>query len=336
VGPGANNNVFDIGVVVTNPERLLVTVNGAWLFNGLGFLLSGTKLTITGPTLQSTDVVAVTSFTNVVVPNPTSFRIFQDMRGVQATYRITPSTTTVLSQPVAATDDVIHVDNASALGQPNLASNFNIHFAYNPGDLVIYAQGYYECITATTGTEPTNTTYWTPVQGAANIWGIITIGAERIMYRHRDTENNTVSGLLRGTAGTAIADHATGTNVYDMGRSNLMPITCQNYVQSNVTYPLVSGVNLGDGTTTVFTANIDISLVDNTDVVVVYVGGILIQTGYTVTATNPVTVTFTTAPAVGVEVTIMVTRAHTWYNVDTPTLPLSETDTLCARFLRGI
>jgi hypothetical protein len=247
VGPGANNNVFDIGVVVTNPERLLVTVNGAWLFNGLGFLLSGTKLTITGPTLQSTDVVAVTSFTNVVVPNPTSFRIFQDMRGVQATYRITPSTTTVLSQPVAATDDVIHVDNASALGQPNLASNFNIQFAYNPGDLVIYAQGYYECITATTGTEPTNTTYWTPVQGAANIWGIITIGAERIMYRHRDTENNTVSGLLRGTAGTAIADHATGTNVFDMGRSNLLPAKYQNYVVSNTI--------LANGSQTVFVAS---------------------------------------------------------------------------------
>ena len=335
VGSG-NNNVFDIGVVVTNPERLIVTVNGAWLFNGQGFLIHGSELTITGPILQSTDVVVVTSFTDVVVPNPTTFRIFQDMRGVQATYRITPSTTTVLAQPLANTDDVIHVENASALGQPNLASNFNPSFAYNPGDLVIYAQGYYECIASTTGTLPTNTTYWTPTQGAANIWGIITIGAERIMYRHRDTEANTVSGLLRGTAGTAIADHASGINVYDMGRSNLMPATCQNYVQSNVTNPLVSGVNLGDGTTTVFTADINISLVDNSEVVVVYVGGILVQTGYTVTAKNPVTVTFDTAPVVGAEVTIMVTRAHTWYNVDTPTLPLSETDTLCARFLRGL
>jgi hypothetical protein len=417
VGPGTSgNNTYPLNVVVTNPERLLVTLNGAWLFNGLGFTLEGTNIVINGDPLESTDVVAVTSFTNVVVPDPEAFRIFQDMRGVQATYRITTSTTTVLTQPVAITDDVIYVEDASALTQPNLASDFNMAFAYNLGDLVIYAQGYYECIspvpalsiplviqsisstgstvtlnfasalsglyvvgaeinvsgitpatyngtftitavtatsisysstittpvtsspigTAILNTTPTNTTYWMPVQGAANIWGIITIGAERIMYRHRDVDANTVSGLLRGTAGTAIADHSAGTNVYDIGRSNLMPATCQNYVESNVTYPLVSGVNLGDGETTVFTADIDISQVGTTEVVVVYVGGILMQSGYTVTAVNPVTVTFTAPPAVGSEVTIMVTRAHTWYNVDTPNLPLSETDTLCARFLRGL
>jgi hypothetical protein len=266
------------------------------------------------------------------------FRIFQDMRGVQATYRVTAASTTELTAPVGIADDVIHVANASALGEPNFAADFNINFVYHPGDVVIFAGTYFECISETTGTLPTNTTYWTPTLGSANIWGIVMIGAERIMYRHRDTEDNTVSGLLRGTAGTAVATHTTGTAAYDMSRANIMPLTCQNYIESNVTYPLQPGVNQGNGSTTVFVTKIDTSLVPadiRNQVVEVYLGGERIQTGYTITNDAPVTVTFDVAPPLGVEVTIQVRRAHTWYNLATPELPLSETDTACARFLRG-
>ena len=159
------------------------------------------------------------------------------------------------------------------------------------------------------------------------------------MYRYINTVANTVSGLLRGTAGTAVAAHATGTEVYNMGRGNLMPEACQNYIVSNITYPLVSGVNLGDGTTTAFTADIDISQEpsDTRDqTVIVYVGGERRQTRYSITANAPVTVTFDTAPPVGAEVTILVRRAHTWYNIATPDLPLARTDTICARFLQGL
>ena len=52
-----------------------------------------------------------------------AFRIFQDMRGVQATYRMTPSTTTTTAEVVAITDDTIYVDNAGALLEPNLDAN---------------------------------------------------------------------------------------------------------------------------------------------------------------------------------------------------------------------
>jgi hypothetical protein len=241
--------------------------------------------------------------------------------------------------PVSPTDDIIYVDNAAALGEPNFAADYNNNFTYSIGDVVIYEGVYYQATAAGTGHLPTNTAYWEEVVGSANVWGVITIDGERIMYRHRDTVANTVSGLLRGTAGTAIASHAYEATVYDMGRGNLMPDTCQNYVESNVTYPLVSGVNLGDGATTAFTAKIDISDVPSAirnETVEVYLGGTRIQTGYTITGDNPVTVTFTTPPVSGVEVTILVNRAHSWYNVATPDLPLNETDTVCARFLQGL
>jgi hypothetical protein len=339
VGPSVNNNnTFDLGRVVENPERILVTVDGYWLFNGFGFTLNGTTITIAGPTIDANSVVAITLFTNSVVPGPLSFRIFQDMRGVQATYRITPSSTTTLVQPVEPTDDIIYVADASALGDPNLAVAFNYNFVYNIGDVVMYDGSFYQATAATTENLPTNMTYWEAITGAANIWGVLTINGERIMYRHRDTVTNTVSGLLRGTAGTAVDLHLVGTDVYDMGRGNLMPESCQNYILSNVTYPLVSGVNLGDGTTTSFTAEIDISQEDSAirdETVEVYIGGARLQSGYTITADNPVTVLFDDPPPVGAEVTILVRRAHTWYNIATPLRPLSETDTICARFLQG-
>jgi hypothetical protein len=72
----------------------------------------------------------------------------------------------------------------------------------------------------------------------------------------------------------------------------------------------------------------------------VYVGGFRVQTGYTLTSSNPATVTFTTAPADGVDVTLLVQRGATWYAPGASTAsngnPLQITDTVPARFLRGL
>jgi hypothetical protein len=74
--------------------------------------------------------------------------------------------------------------------------------------------------------------------------------------------------------------------------------------------------------------------------VTVYLGGILQTAGYSLTDEKPVTVTFTTAPASGVEVTIAVLRGVTWYAPGVETAsngnPLQITETQAARFLRGI
>jgi hypothetical protein len=260
------------------------------------------------------------------------------MRGVQATYRITPDTTTALTQDLLVTDNVIYVDNASALAQPDLSNN---------------------------------------------IWGVLTVNAERIMYREIDMINNTVSGLLRGTAGTAVAAHFTGATVYNMGRDNLLPLPYQNYV--------VSDSQLGNGINTAFMANnISLEYSENYDMlpydsgnitgdpgsydfsetitpenaVEVYVGGTRIQTGYTIIQTagfdvgnfdiNPfdltiynqdgtpvVVIVFDTAPPVGVEVTILVRRGVNWYQPGVDPLtpsngePLQITETKPARFFRG-
>jgi hypothetical protein len=287
VGPPG---VYDTGRLITTPERTLVTLDGYWLFYGDGFIVDGTNVIILQPTVTSTSVVAITSFTQNVVPAAMAFRIFQDMRGVQLTYRITQDTTTTLTQDVSVTDDVIWVVDASALPEPD----FN-----------------------------------------TNAWGTITIGAERIMYRYRDTVDNTVSGLLRGTAGTAITAHLTGDTVYNLGRDNLLPAEYQNYIVSNTI--------LANGTTLVFTADdIDLSIEEPSirfDSLEVYVGGYRVTTGYTITQNNPAQITFAIAPPNGVNVTMLVRRGVTWYapGASTPSdgNPLQITDTIPARFLRG-
>jgi hypothetical protein len=112
----------------------------------------------------------------------------------------------------------------------------------------------------------------------------------------------------------------------------LLPLEYQNYVVSNSA--------LGDGITTVFTANnIDLSTQDSAGIEV-YVGGILATAGYALTSTNPCQITFATAPSDGVEVTILIKLGVTWYAPGMGTAsngkPLQTTDTAPARFLRGV
>ena len=56
-------------------------------------------------------------------------------------------------------------------------------------------------------------------------FGIVMIGAERITYRELDTVNHTISGLRRGTAGTAAAPHTKGTTVEDFSRRHFIENT---------------------------------------------------------------------------------------------------------------
>ena len=259
VGQGLDNT-YDTGRIISNPNRIQVTVDGQWLFAGLDYaVVDQTKVSI-GVPVTGSSVITITSLTQSVVPGAMAFRIFQDMRGFQSTYRITAETTTTTTAPVAVTDDIIRVVNASTLPEPNFANN-------------------------------------------NNIWGIITINAERIFYRSRNIVDNTVSGLLRGTSGTAITAHAVGSSVYNMGNGNLLYAEYQDYVDQSTF--------IGDNSTTEFVTDI---VVDNRPLV--YIGGSVqvsldgvLQpiTNYTVTQVEPVAVSFATTPPLGTQVVITVT-----------------------------
>ena len=54
-----------------------------------------------------------------------------------------------------------------------------------------------------------------PATTFGSYYGVIIIGAERISFTGIDTETNTLTGVRRGTAGTAIKEHAAGDTVTD-------------------------------------------------------------------------------------------------------------------------
>ena len=299
----AENNLY-LGRIIDDASRLWVTLDtsatgtrGRRLSANVDYTLDNSNLTLgsqiilSSGLLQNTNVVIVTMVTNSVVPEALEFRIFQDMRGQQLTYRMTTDTTTTLTQDLSATADTIHVENASALSIPDVS---------------------------------------------ANVWGVLTVNGERIMYRDIDLTANTVSSLLRGTAGTGAASHLAGTNVYNLGVGNLLPAEYQNYIIADTT--------LADGTTTTFIAkNITETFSDSAlleEAVQVYVGGTLVTSGYAFTSFTPVTIEFTTAPANGSDVIILIKRGVTWYQQGAGTasngVPLQETETIAARFFRGL
>jgi hypothetical protein len=170
----------------------------------------------------------------------------------------------------------------------------------------------------------------------SNIWGVVTINGERILYRNIDFVNNTVSSLLRGTAGTAITSHSNGSVVYNMSRVNLAPNEYQD--------KLVSSTYLSNGTDTEFVTNINLEEYDidfAVEVVEVYVGGSLQpKTSYYLLDINPVIVVFDDAPPANQEIVIVVRQGLSWYQpgISTPSdgVPLQDTNTIAARFFKGL
>jgi hypothetical protein len=286
------DNNLDLQRLGVQAGRLWVTLNGYRLFDGVDYTVQGQYLILASGPMASSDIVVITEFTESVVPEALAFRIFQDMRGVQATYRMTTATTTFLTANVTASADIIYVNNASALTEPDLPNG---------------------------------------------IFGVCMIEGERIMYRNRNTALNTISGLMRGTAGTATTGHSAGTVVYNMGRGNLMYEEYQDRI--------VKDTSLGDGSTTIFYApNINAvpeyprdsstAYIDHS--IEVYVGGIRqypitdletpSQYRYTVSIIEPLSIEFITdndpvspllAPAVGEEVSITQRVSKSWYDLGT-------------------
>ena len=300
VGIIIQTNNFALGRLITDPGRMVVTLNGDHLHAGGEYSLSTgadglSILTVDGSILGPVDVLAVTMFTMSVVPDSLNFRIFQDMLGNQKILRLSSANTTELAQALAADDDTVYVKDVSKLSEPNLV---------------------------------------------ANIFGQLIVGGERITYRTRNTSNNSVSGLRRGTAGTSAMAHVSGAVVSDVGPSQQV---ASQYQQVTTT----DNTNRGDGSTLTFIgSNIVVRTgIDSTELdeaVRVSVGGALqtANTDYTVTQVDStqVEVTFVTAPANGVEIDISIVTGKVMYAQGASTasngIALQEQTTAAALFLK--
>jgi hypothetical protein len=138
-GIGLNKNEFLLQRENAEAGRLWVTLNGQRLFEGQNFVVENNYLILSSGAIAPSDIMVITQFTDSVVPEAIAFRIFQDMRGVQATYRITQSTTTTLTQALSATGDIVYVNNASRLTAPNLPAGRLGVITIN-GERIMYRQ----------------------------------------------------------------------------------------------------------------------------------------------------------------------------------------------------
>jgi hypothetical protein len=305
VGTSSPVNDFDLLRTNIDASRLWVTLDGYRLFEGSDYTIQGQYLILSQGAIGLAQTLIVTEFTNSIVPEAVAFRIFQDMRGVQATYRMTTATTTQVSQPVTATADIIYVENAAALSEPDLpAGVFGLitingeRIMYRYRDLV--ANSVYGLQRGTAGTATSSHAVGADVYdiGRGNL-----LNVQYQDYVVKDT------GMGDGT--TAVF-YAPSIDIADFGDSSTV------YVESIEVY--VGGIRQYNYSDT--SANSEYR--------------------YIVSLFDPLAIEFIVddtyaAPAAGSEVTILQRRGKSWYQPadGNPSngVSLQETDTQAARFL---
>lgn len=113
-----SSNIFDLNRTIINGNRLIVTKNGRMLLHGADYAMAGKKLLLTGEVISPTDVIAVTSMTDNVVPDELSFRLFKDMNGNSIMCKA--GNNIKITKNVGVLDDRIYVNDVSKLTIPNL------------------------------------------------------------------------------------------------------------------------------------------------------------------------------------------------------------------------
>ena len=292
--------------------RLWVTLNGVRLFEGQDFIVQDNELVLASGSIGLSDILAVTQSTNSVVPEATTFRIFQDMRGTQATYRITLDSTTKLTADLSAIADTIYVEDASHLTEPNLAAG-RLGVITIQGERIMYRVR--DLITNTVsdlrrGTAGTG--------ASAHPAGVDVYDLGRGNVLEPQYQDYVEKDINYGDGSTTIFD-APNLTTFDFGDSSSI---------------FVESVEVYVGGTRQYTAGPN------------RFGDVIpCQYPYTVVDINPVTIEFYTdndplepilPPPPGVEITILQRKGTGWYGTgvkETTGFALQETDTPQARFL---
>jgi hypothetical protein len=305
VGTSSPTNDFDLLRTNVDASRLWVTLDGYRLFEGSDYTIQGQYLILAQGAISASQTLIVTEFTSSIVPEAAAFRIFQDMRGVQATYRMTSATTTVLTQALSATADVIYLENAAALTEPDLPAGVFGVISID-GERIMYR---YRDLAA-------NTVYGLQRGTAGTAASSHIAGAEVYDFGRGNLLNVSYQDYVVKDSGmgdgTTAVFYAPNIDIADFGDSSTV------YVESIEVY--VGGIrqyNYSDAT-----ANS--------------------QYRWIVSLFDPLVIEFIvddiySAPAAGSEVTILQRRGVTWYEpgAGTPSngVALQETNTVAARFL---
>lgn len=295
--------------------RLWVTLNGVRLFEGRDFTIENNYLILASGAIEPSDIVVVTEFTDSIVPDAIAFRVFQDMRGVQATYRITGESSTFLSQSLSSTSNIIYVNDAARLTAPNLEAGRLGIITIN-GERIMYRERN-TALNTLSGLQRGTAGTGAADHAADSV--VYDIGSGNLLPQ--EYQDYVVSDTSLGD-GSTVVFYAPNITIDDFGDgSTIYAESIEVYVGGTRQYP-VGPNRFGDV--------------------------IPCQYPWFVTNTGPLAIEFYTdadpltpivPPPAGVEITILQRRGVTWYapGVNQPSdgRALQETNTAAARFLCG-
>jgi hypothetical protein len=311
-GALVENNQFDLQRPDVEASRLWVTLDGRRLFEGANFTVDNGFLILSSGTISPTQVLAVTQFTNSVTPEEIGFRIFQDMRGVQATYRITPSSTTQVAAPVAADADEILVLDAAALSEPQPELGI-FGVVIIDGERIMYRS---RDLSTNKISSLLRGTAGTAAAAHAVDATVTDVGRGNLLDQRYQDYIVSDTTLSDGSTAVYYAPNIDIDNTYQDSSSDILALEVY-----------VGGIRQYSYSETSATSQYRWIVLDISPVAVEFL-----------TDTDPVNPL--TLPPAGVEVTILVRRGVTWYErgVDTPSngVALQDTNTEAARFLRGL
>jgi hypothetical protein len=320
--------------------------------------------------------MVITEFAETVVPEALSFRVFQDMRGVQATFRITEATTTALAVAMTADSDIAYVTNANALTEPDLTNGvFGVctinaeRIMYRTRDTATNSIS--GLLRGTGGTGAESHSVGSPVydMGRGNLmyneyqdyidsqtWGALCTDSNAEVCDPNRTAGQTVFTADIGPvdAGDSAGIDTRAIEVYVGGIKQMqyLEVAATN-LEVGLTYNIDS-LGTTDWNSVAGTTSVTYAVNDQVTVLVAGTGtGTAVYRGseylWTCTDVNNVTIEFVVndqvapplaAPANDSEVTILVRRGKSWYqpgeNTASDGIALQETNTLAARFLRGL
>jgi hypothetical protein len=308
VGASVANNLFFLDRPGITGNRLWVSLNGRRLFEGQDFTIVNDYLILASGAIALTDILSITEFTQSIVPEACAFRIFQDMRGVQATYRINAATTTALTANLSATANIIYVENAAALDEPNLVTG-KLGVITIDGERIMYRVR--DIVTNTVSDLRRGTA---GTAAASHKIGAIVYDIGRGNLLAEEYQDYVISDTSVGD-GTTTEFTAPSLSIVDFGDSAaIFDASVEVYVGGTRQYP---------------------------------VGGTACEYPYSFVSNTPVTIEFYTdsdpvnpvlPPPDGVEITMVQRRGTGWYGTgvkETTGFALQETDTPQARFLTG-
>ena len=276
---GRPGGVFKLRFDPLNASYMYVWLNGEQLTQNFDYTLSGNTITVVGKSITTSDRLDVMYFALDKAVRATGYRVFKDMMNRTFYKRISKTHTTELTQTLATDATDIKVADATKLANPQPVIGLD-------GSTV-----------------------------STIIPGVVFVDKERIEYFTKT--NNRLGQLKRGTLGTGIKEHGSGTEVVDASGTQTIP-----YVDTVHTDTFT-----GDGSTATFTATKTLTATLNqsspaigipADQIDIFIGGqrllMVSEDGstinYSISGNN---VTFTSVPAYGVQIKILHKKGQVWY-----------------------